>query len=493
MKAARRAVLGVGLSLLAMLVSPLPSFALSTTPTKTLIESPLLITMYQHDSAGLGFVQLYNDGDEALQLSDWKLTNENGVILGMHNTPGGWVAPKTHVVASITDKVTSASVTIAPLAFTAEAKLLVIPPEESNYKQVEYDLKPAGGTVWRRSTTTTGYSSSTTSFSAFSSAEIFDDGLYSVPENPNIKIVEIYPYASDCSPHDESVLCGDYVKLYNPTTSAITLDDYTLRTDSGSAKRTSTNTVTLDGIIIGPGAYHTVWLTDGDERLSLTNSGGYVWFEDKYGLEDYELTTVKYESAGSSEQGYSWMKDDNESWTWTMTPQPTGVNVLSVLQETEQIAECSVGKYRNPETNRCRSIEEAVNALAVCAEGQYRSPETNRCRLTTSTTGVTLTPCKEGQERNPATNRCRSIASALAELLPCDEGYERNPATNRCRKSVVATGQPATTVAAAPVSGSSLNWVLGLATVGALGYGIYEWRSEISRGIGSMVAKLGKK
>jgi len=41
--------------------------------------------------------------------------------------------------------------------------------------------------------------------------------------------------------------------------------------------------------------------------------------------------------------------------------------------------------------------------------------------------------CGEGRYRNPETNRCKKIETE-PELKPCAEGYERNPETNRCRK-----------------------------------------------------------
>jgi len=44
-----------------------------------------------------------------------------------------------------------------------------------------------------------------------------------------------------------------------------------------------------------------------------------------------------------------------------------------------------------------------------------------------------LPDCGPGRYRNPETNRCRQIPTE-PELRPCAEGYERNPETNRCRR-----------------------------------------------------------
>ncbi len=491
----RGTALGVGLvAIISWIIAPFAS-ALSVIPTVVLDDSPLFITAYQRSTAGLQFVQLYNDGDEPLDISQWRLQNESGQALALSNIHG-WLRPKTHVIASLPDVVGGASASIAaPLTFGTAAKLSVVPPTGSGYKQVDYELKAAGSSVWKRPTTTTGYSSSTTSFTAVTDQALFDDGWYEAPVQPAIEIVEIYPYASDCGPHDTSVLCGDYIKLHNPYGQAISLDDFALRTNSSSSSRTSSNTFSLDGIVIPAGGYQTVWQTDAGTRISLTNSGGYVWLEDTWGIQTY-APEVRYESAGSAQQGFAWAQKDDSSWAWTGSPQPLGANVFPVvLAATDNVlAECPAGKYRNPETNRCRTIEEAVNALAACPEGQYRNPDTNRCKATTTTASASLTPCKEGQERNPATNRCRSIASAVAELIPCDEGYERNPATNRCRKSIpLTTAASVAQAAQAPgANNNALPWVIGVAAVGALGYGLYEWRHELGAAASGLAKRFKK-
>jgi hypothetical protein len=260
---------------------------------------------------------------------------------------------------------------------------------------------------------------------------------------------------------------------------AIELDDLVLRTDYYGNNRASSNTIALSGTL-APGAVLVVDETDDGDTLSLTNSGGYVWLEDAWGLMRYDKTMQQYQSAGSDEQGYAYTLDERGEWQWTTTPWPTGQNIITA--PVVVAAECPAGKYRNPETGRCRTIEEAVNALTECEEGYERNPTTNRCRKIAVTTVATLTPCKEGQERNPATNRCRSIASAVAELLPCDEGYERNPATNRCRKA----GADAVPEAAFPVTpakagaADAAGWyALAIVAAIAIGYGVWEWRAEL--------------
>ena len=260
----------------------------------------------------------------------------------------------------------------------------------------------------------------------------------------------------------------------------VSLDDLVLRTDSSSSSRTSSNTFALTGDL-DPGAFYLVWLTDSGARISLTNSGGYVWLEDALGTNLYAPSMTEYEGAGSGEQGLSYALDPDGKWVWTTTPSPNGTNVITA--PIEIIAPCPAGKYRNPETNRCRNIEEAINELTACNEGYTRNPLTNRCRKNTSSATSSLTPCREGQVRNPETNRCRSIASEVASLVPCNDGYERNPATNRCKKVLGAS----VTKAEYPVEpyatsgqGAGIWWGLAGVAAGALGYAVWEWRRELA-------------
>ena len=82
-----------------------------------------------------------------------------------------------------------------------------------------------------------------------------------------------------------------------------------------------------------------------------------------------------------------------------------------------------------------------------------------------------------------------------AELTPCPTGQTRNPATNRCRKSVLSSAiSPA---AIDPVQEQTTSpfvmTLLGMAGAGAIGYGIYEWRSELAGIMRKVVSKMGKK
>jgi hypothetical protein len=181
-----------------------------------------------------------------------------------------------------------------------------------------------------------------------------------------------------------------------------------------------------------------------------------------------------------------------DQWIFSNQRTPNSANkpyLQAVVDEevsvTTVLAPCPIGKYRNPETNRCRTIETAVSSLQPCDEDEYRNPETNRCRKLVTATSVALVPCKSGQVRNPETNRCRNVSVASVALEPCPEGQERNPDTNRCRKVAVLGSQTniASSVSDVPTTtNEAFNWpVLLVALAGTAAYMVYEWRSEISQ------------
>lgn len=519
--------LAAGVGLLTIGWLSLSVNALSTTPTDFLQEIPLQVSAYgwtlkdesqAYDANSnphiLRYIQLYNDSDEPLDIGEWQFIIEDTtstpleteVILS--SSTQGWLAPNSHVVASYNSFVSGASysinneVSLVNMTTTTSSpvKLLVSLQTSTNYRPSEYvlrlDIASSSGSYWQRSFSSTG-EGYTSSFAALGEVptQLFDDGLYTLPPNPNVRVVEIYPYSSTCAPNDSNILCGDYIKLH--VGENVDMSQYVMRTSSNSTERTSSNTIWLGSVSYQPNAagYVTVNLTDDGDLLSLTNSGGYIWLEDIYGMKLYDETMSSYPSATSAYQGWSWARDNQVVWQWTSTPQPGSDNLITLPVEPV----CPEGKYLNPDSGRCRTIEEAINTLAACPEGQTRNPSTNRCRQNVAA-GSTLQPCGEGQERNPLTNRCRSIASAVAELIPCDEGEERNPLTNRCRK---VTGILSATDANNATDGSTNSsdssspvwgWALvGVAAAGVIGYGIYEWRQEITKAWQSFRARFSGK
>lgn len=459
----------------AVTVTPTPEAEFANT-------APLLITAYQTADMGKQLVALevYNQSDYPVDISDWRLniitqsTRHQLPIIARYD---GLLLPGGHITANINTDARYALPDVAGDTITGVE--LEFMGTSNNYKLSTISVKEPNDAPFFRSYTSTGYSTATQPFATSPSRPFYDDYPYSpLQTSPNLKIIEIYPYALDCAPNNSSELCGDYVKLKNTGAISLELDGLALRTDYYGATSTSSNTIKLYGSVV-PGDTVLVTTLNSGSPMQLTNGGGYVWLEDAWGLARYDDTMQQYEPATSSMQGYSYAFS-GDTWQWTTTPSPHGDNI--VTSPSSEAAACPEGKYRNPETGRCRTIEEAVNALTECEEGYERNPATNRCRKIVLASETSPTPCKEGQERNPATNRCRSIASAVAELLPCDEGYERNPETNRCRKlktsDVPAADFPVTPTAA--VGADMSGWyAFGALGVVALSYAVWEWRVEI--------------
>lgn len=479
---------------------------------------PLQVSAYQFSADGeLGVMEVYNNSDRLIDISDWEfkidfrvqgLDSKNKIIddhaesktLEIVKKADGKIRPRSHVVVNGSLGIKGASMEgigwnyleIDPEAIrnTVSGTLNVIPKDES-IKTDTYKIN-IDNIFYKRSKNNSSYG---TTFSP-AEAKVYDDGLYELPVTPMVEIVEINAYGSDCAPEDTREGCGDFIKLHI-TGPIDNLGDYVVRTDSNSASRVATNTFSLANAEEN-GEFLTIRFDDSGKLMNLTNSGGYVWIEDIY--EGYRYgSSVFYESFTADKKGWSYIENSNGEWVWTTVARPGQENLWRLPEEKQ--AACPVGKYLSPETGRCRTVEEAVNALATCPEGQERNPATNRCRRVLSATTTALEPCKEGYERNPLTNRCRSIASAVAELIPCDEGYERNPATNRCRKSTNLLASIAKSDSPNPqaIKGNDTPWSLwtwalvSVGATGAIGYGVYEWRSEIGQFGRKIAARFAKK
>lgn len=493
-------IVGLLCTVLVTVVSaPLAQATIVPTSTSFLSTAPLLITSYRTSDAGrtLDFVEIYNDDDAPIDLETWQLivtTNSDHVLRIVPSGSSGYVEPGQHVVVTKPGLVAGASYEFGDwvATFPLDSIITGLSLTKSAYRAESVALSSKTADQWMtRRYNTSSYSTASSPFEP-KSRELFDDGIYTFPaSSPALKIVEVYSYASDCAPNDDSVLCGDYVKLQNTGREAIDLDGLVLRSDSSSSSRTASNTFSLTGVL-APGKFVTVWQTDDGKRVALTNSGGYLWLEDAWGMRLYDDTMTQYDGASSGEQGLALAVNDTGAWVWTSTPMPDSANIITVPSVT--IAPCPSGKYRNPDTGRCRNIEEAINALAVCDEGKERNPLTNRCRSVTSASS-SLTPCKAGQERSPATNRCRSVLTASAQLTPCSQGQERNPATNRCRK-VLGASSSKTDYPVEPYAvqagGGVVWWGLAGIALGALGYGVWEWRRELALVGASAWSRIGR-
>jgi hypothetical protein len=280
---------------------------------------------------------------------------------------------------------------------------------------------------------------------------------------------------------------NEFIELYNPTTSAISLQGCSMQTTANS------KVFNFENATLQPGQYDAFY--NSETGLTLSNSaGGTVWLLSP----SIELQAINYPAN----------IDDNVSWalisgSWQATYQPTP-NASNVLLSAKP---CPTGEERSNETGYCRGGASVSSAeVTPCKEGQERNPATNRCRniVTASSTSskaksnkanTSLSPCKAGQERNPATNRCKAVVvTASASLKPCPAGQARNSSTNRCRKTArISTANKLSTVkdnVSGSIAGSPHWWLAGFAVVGATSYGVYEWRQEVMQFFSRLKNKL---
>ena len=248
----------------------------------------------------------------------------------------------------------------------------------------------------------------------------------------------------------------------------------------------------IDDIELNPGEFLTIKIKN--TNLKLPKTKGKVYLLDEAGS---KIDFAEYEKLA---KGSSWSLVDDE-WMQTFMITENSENIFKEYPDCQNGYErnalgkcvkisvppvespCPVGQYRHPETRRCRKIE-VEKTITPCKDGYYRSEETGRCRSIASAAAKTLKPCPEGQFRNSATGRCKKIASTDDIAKECPEGFERNPQTKRCRKiksaNMPTVGSAATEVK--QVAGATWGWwVFGGVSLLAVGYGVWQWRWEISQ------------
>ena len=248
----------------------------------------------------------------------------------------------------------------------------------------------------------------------------------------------------------------------------------------------------IDNIELNPGEFLTIKIKN--TNLKLPKTKGKVYLLDEAGS---QIDSAEYEKLAKSS---SWSLIDDE-WMQTFMITKNSENIFKEYLDCQNGYErntlgrcvkiaipsvespCPAGQYRHPETRRCRK-NEAAKTITPCKDGYYRSEETGRCRSIASAAAKTLKPCPEGQFRNSATGRCKKIASTDDIAKECPEGFERNPQTKRCRK-IKSANMPTVGSAAAEVkqvAGATWGWwVFGGVSLLAVGYGIWQWRWEISQ------------
>lgn len=289
-----------------------------------------------------------------------------------------------------------------------------------------------------------------------------------------VAITEVFPNVKGADAGKE------FIELYNPG-----LEPFDLFGCGVGVTGSTREYLFPAGTVLNPGEYRAFY--DSTTGITLPNSANTELVIISVAQEFVQTTYP-----GSIKEDFSWALIDGD-WQSTNNPTPGAANTPSVIEvvtsQSGGLGPCPAGKYRNPATNRCKSLVSTASSLTPCKAGQFRNPETNSCKSLASTASA-LVPCKAGQERNPETNRCRKIASDGSTLKPCAEGQERNPETNRCRK-VQATLASATTADKQENGSSPANYaILGLIGASAIGYGAFEYRHDIRNKLLSLKSRF---
>lgn len=489
---------GAVLALVCMtLMQPASVSAIETIePPDRLSPSPLLISAYYISGATPGYFEIYNSSSETIDMSTWALslkwTLSPSAPTGSAASPpltmplassARYLPGHHYAVVGFGSVVVGASVTFEAVTGTPNSFLNEISLVNAGYKPYVKTFTTAQSQRMMLGETTTGYTS-TGSYATDTRTALYDSGLYTPSQSEfPLAPIEVLANPRNCSPSELDTACREYVKFYNHTSTPVSFEGTRLRIGYQGQAVSSSNTIALTGTI-APGEYAVFAATETGAPLTITNTGGYVWLEDLYGIVSYPSSVISYSDASSdTHKGQSWALI-NGSWQWAL-PSPSGANlplpVETSTTTTDSLVPCRPDQYRSPETNRCRALE-SVSTPTACDSSEYRNPETGRCKKIASATSSTLQPCDDGQYRNPETNRCKSLASQASSLTPCAPGWERNPETNRCRKASAGTTS-LSDFAVLPyeeTKSSGLGW-LAFATVGAglAAYGIWEWRVEL--------------
>ncbi|MDQ3158589.1 MAG: lamin tail domain-containing protein [bacterium] len=466
---------------------------LNTNKTSALSNS-VLISQVQTGgivSASEEFVELHNTSNEVINMSGWKLKyiSSSGLTTktiydfdkGINKQSSILLVTDEYSITTFDfdDKLLSSG-----LASTGGHILLV----DQNGNEVDRlgwgsstqpETKPAGVSgkgeaMWRKIDADSVLIDTNNNFEDF---EVMPSdpsfGGMIVIEDPTpeifteLMITELFPNPSAALDSE-----GEFVELYSPYLAPINLMGYKLQTgENFQYEYVLPNIEILDYIAI----------YSKDSKLVLSNTSSKARLLDPSGNVIFE--TLTYTNVDEDE---SWALLD--SWQVTNRPTPGQGNektiIVEVPVEEEPAREpCPEGKFRNPETNRCKSLASTTTVLKPCLMDQFRNPLTNRCKSLTSST-ASLTPCLPNQIRNPETNRCKKLQSDSSELKPCNEDQERNPETNRCKKVL---GVKTNTAEDVKKQTSKISWlVMAGMGAGALAFIIWEYRKDIK-------AKLTKK
>jgi hypothetical protein len=462
-------------------------------PSPLLPQSPLIISAYSISQDGTPrYFEIYNDSSIPQKISDWQIavqwtakpTALHGVTPPLGMTLGDredlYIPPEGYAVLSFNGAVMGASLQVSGLAVSTDNYVNKIGLMHSGSKYRPYERSFAQNVVQAPMRLTQGTSGYNTTYAAENRTDNFpwQTPWHLVSPSIDLRVVEVYPNPGECQLFDTATLCGDYVKIYNPSREVIDLSQLRLRSGLPTQNAASSNSIVLSGGLL-PGTYAVV-------PLNLTNSGSSVWLEDKYGLAQYQSSAVTYPD-GSNQKGKSWAYDNTtDRWRWSSYPTPynepnrftdgTPINTCSALRLSEigaNLSEQFIEIYNASnepvnilgcqlQTNRSRETS-FVFGDQVLGAGEFVSINLvqTKLALTKTTSGTVyilssdgLTEVDARSYENLSENSTFALVDGVWQqtfvptpgayniyepYLPCQAGYERNLETGRCNKITSAS------------------------------------------------------
>ena len=482
------------LAFIILLTNGMPAGAIdtiATTPNK--ISGPFIVTGYSFSGPNLRYVQIFNGSASLASLDGWQIISTSKAtpaVTSTYVTLTGQLEPGKHVIAAVpglVDRISYALPSFAASASPLVGSVALVPPSISNFNEESVTvpnvsastLKEVMGLqtnyyVKRETSLTTGNYLSGFAF-ILPIENLKNDQLYLTPQAPLLQIVEVYPDSIACSPFDVSLLCSDYVKVLNASTSSIDLSMYRLRTGTYGQASSASNTRVMNGVLSS--GHYAVF------PLSLSSTGSWIWLEDAYGSIRFEQSAVEYPSS-TGHGAEAWAYDASaDSWRWTNTPTPSDlensfpasppVNVCEGLKLNEVAANVAIEdqfiEIYNPTeaaidlTGCILQTNRSSTASFVFPESELQSQKSKviyvndtSLTLTKTTTGtVYLLSSDKVIETDSISYAELAESTSWAyidgswrqtflvtpntpnvwlEYLGCSEGYLRNPETGNCNK-----------------------------------------------------------
>lgn len=451
-------------------------------PTPLLPQSPLVISAYSFEQSGLpNYIEIYNNSSTAQPVAEWSLAFEWGDRAGAQATTapyamaiadyqGVYFAPGSYTVVSFDRTVDGAHVQVDGLMVEPLNYINKVALRHDAYRP--YERTMAASVTQSPMRLNQGASGYTTAYVAENRSSLSATEWYEPLVSSPLRIVEVFPNALTCSPFDQDSLCSDYVKLYNDSDEPVDLGMVRVRTSGANASAAMAGVLPGRSFVSLP--------------LNLTNSGGWVWVEDAYGVVRYDATIVQY-ADGGGKKGQAWSYDESAAeWRWSAYPTPhdapnqftdgSPVNDCRALRLSEIAANATpqfIEVYNTSsepislrgcqlQTNRSQDARYVFDDMSLPA-GAYAVVHVSdtSLTLTKTTSGTVYIVSSDGQSEVDARsyeNLSEGTSFSLVDgvwrqtfsLTPggeniyqeypsCKEGYVRNGDTGRCNKMVQAT------------------------------------------------------